>query len=95
MARPTTKEDLIIRRHILNLMCQFTTSWNDESLQFLEITEVIAHLQEMQNDGLLHIAGNHIEVPDAGKPFIRNICMAFDLHLQRKMPNTKIFSMTV
>ena len=53
------------------------------------------HLQEMQNDGLLHIANNHIEVPDAGKPFIRNICMAFDLHLQRKMPNTKIFSMTV
>jgi len=49
----------------------------------------------MQNDGLLHIAGNHIEVPDEGKPFIRNICMAFDLHLQRKMPNTKIFSMTV
>ena len=89
------KEDLIIRHHILNLMCQFTTSWNDESLQFPEITEVITHLQEMQNDGLLHIAGNHIEVPDEGKPFIRNICMAFDLHLQRKMPNTKIFSMTV
>ena len=76
-------------------MCQFETSWSDEALQFPEINEVITHLQEMQNDGLLHIAGNHIEVPDAGKPFIRNICMAFDLHLQRKMPNTKIFSMTV
>ena len=89
------KEDLIIRRHILNLMCQFETSWTDESLQFFEINEVIAHLEEMQNDGLLHISNNRIEVPDAGKPFIRNICMAFDLHLQRKMPNTKIFSMTV
>ena len=27
-------EDLIIRRHILNLMCRMETSWEDESLQF-------------------------------------------------------------
>jgi oxygen-independent coproporphyrinogen-3 oxidase len=26
-----TLEDLIIRRHILNLMYQFTTSWKDET----------------------------------------------------------------
>src|SRR5690606_22230424 len=27
-----TDEDLIIRRHILNLMCSFKTSWEDNSL---------------------------------------------------------------
>ncbi len=88
-------EDLIIRRHILNLMCQFTTSWEDTSRQFEGLNEVLARLAELQNDGLLHIGNHSITVPDEGKPFIRNICMAFDLRLQRKMPNTKIFSMTV
>ena len=88
-------EDLIIRRHILNLMCQFNTSWKDAAMQFEGIQEVLARLAEMQSDGLLQINNDSITVPDEGKPFIRNICMAFDLRLQRKMPNTKIFSMTV
>ena len=88
-------EDLIIRRHILNLMCQFTTSWESTAMQFEGLNEVLARLAELQNDGLLHIGNHSITVPDEGKPFIRNICMAFDLRLQRKMPNTKIFSMTV
>ena len=30
-----------------------------------------------------------------GKPFVRNVCMAFDLRLQRKKPDTQLFSMTV
>ena len=89
------EEDLIIRRHILNLMCQFSTSWEDERLYFAEIPEVLLHLKEMEGDGLLRFTSKGLVVPDAGKPFIRNICMAFDLRLQRKMPNTKIFSMTV
>ena len=88
-------EDLIIRRHILNLMCQFNTSWKDAAMQFEGIQEVLARLAEMQSDGLLQINNDSITVPDEGKPFIRNICMAFDLRLQRKIPNTKIFSMTV
>lgn len=88
-------EDLIIRRHILNLMCQFTTSWAQPELQFAEIDQVLQQLGEMEKDGLLHISEKQIDVTDEGKKFIRNICMAFDLRLQRKMPETKIFSMTV
>ena len=88
-------EDLIIRRHILNLMCQFTTSWAQPELQFAEIDQVLQQLSEMEKDGLLHISKKQIDVTDEGKKFIRNICMAFDLRLQRKMPETKIFSMTV
>ncbi|WP_454986676.1 oxygen-independent coproporphyrinogen III oxidase [Capnocytophaga bilenii] len=89
------EEDLIIRRHILNLMCNFSTSWKDTKLAFEGVDEVVANLKEMENDGLLHITPQQINVTDAGKPFIRNICMAFDMRLQRKMPDTKIFSMTV
>lgn len=90
-----TPEDLIIRRHILNLMCQFTTSWKDKTLDFPELQSVLASLEEMQDDGLLSIQDETIIVTEKGKPFVRNICMAFDLRLIRKAPETKLFSMTI
>ncbi len=90
-----TKEDLIIRKHILNLMCHFETSWKETSTYFDEIPEVILQLKEMEADGLLIIFKDSIEVTESGKPFVRNICMAFDLRLRRKAPGTKLFSMTI
>ena len=90
-----SEEDLILRRHILNLMCQFHTSWEAPQLQFSEAEEVTLRLSEMERDGLIHILPQGIEVTDVGKPFVRNICMAFDLRLQRNVPTTRIFSMTI
>ena len=90
-----TEEDLIIRRHILNLMCQFSTSWNDKTLYFNELPKVLDSLEEMKEDGLVNIQENTISVTEKGKPFVRNICMAFDLRLIRKAPETKLFSMTI
>jgi len=49
----------------------------------------------MVNDNLVTIEENKIQITDAGRPFVRNICMAFDLHLKRKSPETNLFSMTV
>ena len=90
-----SEEDLILRRHILNLMCQFHTSWEAPQLQFAEAEEVKMRLSEMERDGLIHLHPQGIEVTDVGKPFVRNICMAFDLRLQRNVPTTRIFSMTI
>lgn len=90
-----TDEDLIIRKHILNIMCKFETSWKNKQDYFKEIPEVLIQLQEMEKDGLLLIGNNYIQVTENGKPHIRNICMAFDLHLKRKAPETELFSMTI
>jgi SpoVK/Ycf46/Vps4 family AAA+-type ATPase len=90
-----TEEDLIIRRHILNLMCQFETSWAEPKYYFKEIPEVMVQLKEMEKDGLIQFIPNGIQVTEEGKPFVRNICMAFDLLLKRKAPDTALFSMTV
>lgn len=90
-----TSEDLIIRKHILNLMCQFKTSWKDESDYLDKIPNILLQLKEMEKDKLVVIQKNGIEVTENGKPFIRNICMAFDLRLKRKVPETQLFSMTV
>ena len=88
-------EDLVIRKHILNLMCSFETSWSEPKMDFPELNDVLNQLNEMQHDQLLVIGDESIRVTEAGKPFVRNICMAFDLKLKRKMPESRIFSMTI
>ena len=89
------EEDLVIRRHILNLMCKLETSWEDESLQFDELDLVLDHLKEMEIDGLIDTNNNQLSVTEAGRPFVRNVCMAFDLLLHRKAPEKRVFSMTI
>jgi oxygen-independent coproporphyrinogen III oxidase len=90
-----TNEDLIIRKHILNLMCQFSTSWENENDFFKELPEIIHNLHEMECDGLISISSTSLAVTEKGRPYIRNICMAFDLRLNRSEPQTQLFSMTV
>lgn len=90
-----TSEDLIIRNHILNLMCQFHTTWAEYGTYFSELPEVLGRLDEMKNDGLVQITENAITVTEKGKAFVRNICMAFDLRMTRNIPDTQLFSMTV
>lgn len=89
------EEDLIIRSHILNLMCRFKTSWPNEYDWFDELPEVLITLKEMESDGLLEFENKCLLVTEKGKAFVRNICMAFDLRLKRKAPDTKLFSMTI
>ncbi|WP_234859338.1 oxygen-independent coproporphyrinogen III oxidase [Aquimarina aquimarini] len=88
-------EDQIIRKHILSLMCHFYTKWQGDDLYFKELPEVLQNLEELQVDGLLHIDDNGIQITEKGRPFVRNICMAFDLRLQRSKPETTLFSMTI
>ncbi|PKP14979.1 MAG: oxygen-independent coproporphyrinogen III oxidase, partial [Bacteroidetes bacterium HGW-Bacteroidetes-23] len=90
-----TDEDLIIRKHILNIMCQLYTSWHEYGFYFSEINQVVESLSEMEQDGLIIITNHSLTVTEKGKPYIRNICMAFDLRMNRNKPETKLFSMTV
>jgi len=90
-----TAEDRILRQHILNIMCQFETSWENPVQQFPELQECLSKLAEMEADGLVELTENKLLVPEHARPFVRNICMAFDLRLLRKAPDTRIFSMTI
>jgi oxygen-independent coproporphyrinogen-3 oxidase len=89
------KEDQIMRKHILNIMCQFKTDWNEEEEAIIDFHKIVDNLSELQTDGLVVIDDRSIEVTEKGRPFVRNISMAFDLKLHRKKPDTRIFSMTV
>jgi oxygen-independent coproporphyrinogen-3 oxidase len=89
------EEDLIIRQHILNIMCHMETSWETDDSRFPELVEVLAQLTEMVEDGLLTISEDGLQVHEEGKAFVRNICMAFDLKLKREKPTTRLFSQTI
>ncbi|MCH7882207.1 MAG: oxygen-independent coproporphyrinogen III oxidase [Proteobacteria bacterium] len=90
-----TDEDRIVRRHILNIMCLFETTWDKQDSQFPELAECLLRLEELEADGLVELGKNKLVVPEHARPFVRNICMAFDLRLLRKAPDTRIFSMTI
>jgi oxygen-independent coproporphyrinogen-3 oxidase len=90
-----SEEDLIVRKHILNIMCHFKTSWDLKEKEIVDLQKQTELLEEMAQDGLIHIKENSIEVPEHARPYVRNICMAFDMHLQKNKPETSLFSMTI
>jgi oxygen-independent coproporphyrinogen-3 oxidase len=89
------EEDLIIRRHILNIMCHLETSWLDEKMNLQEIPQIIQRLEEMKKDGLISLENKHLIVTEKGRIFVRNIAMAWDLRMICHEPETRIFSMTI
>ena len=89
------EEDLIVRRHILNIMCHFETSWKDDTMKFSDLPETLERLSELENDKLVFISEHGLVVPKVARGFVRNVCMAFDLRLVRNKPNTQLFSMTI
>jgi len=86
-----SEEDLIIRRHILKLMCHFETVVTEEWL----LMDIRLRLAEMIKDGLVVSENNTIKITDAGIPFVRNACMAFDLDLIGTEQRERLFSKTV
>ncbi len=89
-----TDEDLIIRKHILNLMCNLETEWKIGLGSKIK-NEIVQRLSEIIDDGLIEVSEDKITVKEEGRMFVRNICMAFDLHLIENKPETRIFSMTI
>lgn len=90
-----TEEDLILRRHIQRLMCNFETTWHSENEKCKTLYEALNRLEEMEADGLVKIEPYHLRVTPAGRNFVRNVCMAFDARLWEKVPETQVFSFTL
>ena len=88
-------EDLLVRKHILNLMCKGATYWNPYDPNNQLLTEATERLQELEQDGIVLLSRNAIRVTEAGKPFIRNVCMALDVRMWRKKSETALFSQTI
>lgn len=90
-----SNEDLVVRQHILNLMCNLETSWKEENLKLNNINDILGRLEEMKEDNLIEIYEDKLVVKESARMFVRNVCMAFDLRLADAKPEGKIFSMTI
>jgi oxygen-independent coproporphyrinogen-3 oxidase len=88
-----SEEDLVIRKKILELMCQSYTTWNGLTIDMQLFVQ--SNLEELKLDGLVTWDEDGIEITKAGKPFVRNICMAFDLRMLRSEVRQQLFSSTI
>ncbi|HZY39598.1 MAG TPA: oxygen-independent coproporphyrinogen III oxidase [Mucilaginibacter sp.] len=90
-----TREDLVIRRHILDIMCKGETHWNFHQEPIDSLFEGIERLQTLVEDGLVELDSWSLRVTPEGKRFLRNICMALDARLWENKHTTRLFSMAV
>lgn len=88
------EEDLILRKHILNIMCKGETSWYNPDEQCTAVDQAHVRLQELEADGLVELTPFSVKATKKGKPFLRNIGMCFDARLQQSKPQEQIFSRT-
>jgi oxygen-independent coproporphyrinogen III oxidase len=89
-----TAEDLILRRHILNIMCRDSTSWENDADRPECFGEIIERLQPLCDDGLIILSPGGLVVQPKGKPFLRNIGSCFDARMMKEKPASSLFSRT-
>lgn len=88
-------EDLIVRKHILNIMCRQETSWEKEEDWCDALSAAIERLKEIEKDGFIELSLRGVKIKPEGKPFLRNICMALDSKLWSNQSETQLFSKAV
>lgn len=88
-----TDEDLVIRRHMLDIMCKGITNWESYPYRIPAVFEGIERMQELVDDCLIELDTHNMKVTSTGKRFLRNICMTLDARLWADKPATQLFSM--
>lgn len=90
-----SEEDLLVRRHILAIMCKGQTQWSCGAEETALIAGALNRLKEMETDGLVELPPSGLRVTNLGTRFLRNICLCFDARLWAALPTTQLFSMAV
>ncbi len=88
-------EDLILRKHILNIMCRFETEWIEVNLQCEALNDGLERAKELETDGMIEIHPSYLKVTEKGKPFLRNICLCFDKYYWENAINKRAFSTSI
>lgn len=88
-----TETDLLIRKHILNVMCKGRTSWASEDLENTAFAEGLERMRWLAQDGLVILSPLELQVTNFGKRFLRNICMTLDVRLWENQPGKQLFSL--
>lgn len=89
-----SKEDIENRSLIINLICNQKAEWNFCYYSNLGKSNW-ERLKEFKKEGLIEFDMHGIQILDAGLPFVRNICMVFDLRMQEKQEAQFTFSRAI
>ncbi len=76
------QEDLVFRRYILDIACNDHTVLDPAWSAALE-EWTLPRLRDLQKDGLVVVDGHSVSLTEAGRPFLLQVCKAFDLRLLR------------
>jgi oxygen-independent coproporphyrinogen-3 oxidase len=89
-----TEEHLTVRKHIINVMRSFQTTWNSAATYFDGIKDVLPQLKEFKNNILLEFSPNGMHVTEKGKAFAS--CLYRVWHaFATKTPERPLLSKTV
>lgn len=83
-----TAEDMLCKQHILDISCKGKTTLNAQFSPELA-TYTVPQLQKFQADGLIIWDGATVVLTETGRSFLRNVCSAFDIHLQKAAPRAE------
>lgn len=87
-------DDLFIRKHILNLMCNFRTNWMPEEFMRFGLNFNHDLLTQLADEGYILFNEEGLKVNYTGKDIIRIICSALDRDFGHK-PNAVSFSKSI
>ena len=91
-----SEEDMVLRRHILDLMCRNETDLEQGVSRLDCAQECVARLDGLIADEVVEVEGSRIRITQLGQAFLRNVCMAFDARLWRgEQSQARMFSDTV
>jgi oxygen-independent coproporphyrinogen-3 oxidase len=68
----------IIERLMCDLAVDLAAVCGRHGRATADLTPDLARLAPLAADGLVRVSGDHVRVTEAGRPFIRTACMAFD-----------------
>jgi oxygen-independent coproporphyrinogen III oxidase len=75
-----TEEEKRAREIIRSIACYRSAKWGDEAEEFLQSTNRIKALRDMEADGLLTLGYRTLQLTPDGTTFLRNICSVFDAY---------------
>lgn len=90
-----SEEDVVIRKKILELMCENKTSLDSKLLSVDFKKNIFSTLQKLKADGLVEIDNQNINVTAKGNSFIRNISAALDIKLWKNESRANTFSKAI
>ena len=79
----------VLRRHVITrLMCDFALDKRTVETRFgidfdRHFAAALGDLAALEADGVVVLGTDHLVVPERGRPFVRNVAMAFDAYIKQ------------